>query len=71
MARALGPDHAGRIRGAFPGPRRLLEPRGLRGTPPYQIIEGRVTHNDEGEQISEWEISLQDIRAYLNASDSA
>ena len=40
------------------------------GTPPYQIIEDRVTHNDEGEQISEWEISLQDIRAYLNASDS-
>jgi len=39
------------------------------GTIPLQIIEDRITQNEEGQQISEWEIPLQDIRAYVEAED--
>ena len=35
------------------------------GSVPYHIIGPRGTHSDDGEMVSEWEISVDDIREFL------
>ena len=32
---------------------------------PYHLIEDRVTHTEVGEQVSEWELALSDLRAFV------
>jgi hypothetical protein len=32
---------------------------------PYHLIEDRRTHNDEGTRISEWQLTVADIRGFL------
>lgn len=36
-----------------------------RRTVPYHIIEDRVTHTEDGQLISAWMISLDDVRAFV------
>jgi CdiI N-terminal domain len=35
------------------------------GSVPYDLLENRCTHSDDGMPISEWQISAEDVRAFL------
>ena len=35
------------------------------GSAPYHIIADRVTHTEEGQPVSEWEITLDDVRGFV------
>ena len=41
------------------------------GTAPYHIIRDRTTHSEDGDEISTWEVALDDVRAYVKRREAA